>query len=67
MACNSPTLGDKAAPIHYWQSAREQYQALGTVFRGSYGLNENPGVIEADRRLVALGRADEDFPPNCSR
>lgn len=57
IACNSQALGDTAAAIRHWRSAREQYQALGDVFRDAYGLAENPGVLEADRRLADLGLA----------
>ena len=56
MACNAQALGDRDAAIRHWRSAREQYRALDDVFRHSYGQSDNPGVIEADRRLAALGR-----------
>jgi len=37
-----------------WRGVRDRHESLDDVFRNAYGLNENPGVIEADRRLAAL-------------
>ena len=54
LACNVEALGDRAGAVARWQDVRRQYDALDEVFRDSYGLAENPGVIEADRRLAAL-------------
>lgn len=54
VACNAQALGDRATAIRHWRSAREQYEALDPLFRQTYGLEENPGVAEADRRLAAL-------------
>jgi len=54
VACNREELGDRAAALLLWRGVRDRYEALDEVFRKTYGLNENPGVIEADRRLAAL-------------
>lgn len=56
IASNAEALGDREAAIGHWQSARGQYQALDETFRQSFGLAENPGVAEANRRLAALCR-----------
>jgi tetratricopeptide (TPR) repeat protein len=54
VACNVEALGDRASALTLWQRVRDRYEALDDVFRNAYGLNENPGVMEADRRLAAL-------------
>jgi hypothetical protein len=53
-ACNAQALGDRVAALALWRDARARYEALDEVFRDIYGLKDNPGVAEADRRLAAL-------------
>jgi len=54
VACNAEALGDRESALMLWRDVRDRYESLDDVFRNAYGLNENPGVIEADRRLAAL-------------
>jgi tetratricopeptide (TPR) repeat protein len=54
VACNMEALGDQASAVALWRGVRCRYEALDDVFRNAYGMNENPGVMEADRRLAAL-------------
>jgi hypothetical protein len=54
VACNLEAIGDRVAALTLWRDVRDRYEALDEVFRNAYGLSENPGVIEADRRLAAL-------------
>lgn len=63
LACNSEALGDRMAARRLWLDVRRRYLALDELFHDTYGLAENPGVIEADGRLANLASAEGPFPP----
>ncbi|MBB6254334.1 tetratricopeptide repeat protein [Nitrospirillum iridis] len=54
LACNAEARGDRSDAVEKWQDALGRYTALDAVFRQDYGLPDNPGVKEAQTRLMAL-------------
>lgn len=54
IASNTEALGDRAAALTLWREVKSRYEALDDLFRDAYGLDENPGVAEADRRIAGL-------------
>ena len=53
-ALHNEHLGNTEKARHLWQEARDCYAALDALFLSLTGKSENPGVLEADRRLMAL-------------
>jgi tetratricopeptide (TPR) repeat protein len=53
-ALHNEHLGNTEKARLLWQEARDRYAALDSLFLSLTGKNENPGVLEANRHLMAL-------------
>jgi tetratricopeptide (TPR) repeat protein len=54
VALHNGHLGNTEKARSLWQEARDRYAALDALFLSLTGKSENPGVLEADRHLIAL-------------
>jgi tetratricopeptide (TPR) repeat protein len=54
VAIHNEHLGNSEKARSLWQEARDRYAALDALFLSLTGKNENPGVLESDRHLIAL-------------
>jgi tetratricopeptide (TPR) repeat protein len=55
VALHAEHLGERDRARSLWRDVRARYAALDALFLELTGRDENPGVMEADRRLAGLG------------